>query len=77
MSKTDHNGWANYETWNWHLWLTGKSEWTYAVAVQMVREGRSPKAIAIVMIGKSTPDGVSVEDPAIDWDEIASALKEL
>lgn len=76
MNKTEYNGWANYQTWNWHLWLTGRDEWTYRVAVQMAKEVRSPKAIAMVMVGKATPDGVSVEDPAIDWDEITKALKE-
>lgn len=76
---SSYNGYANYETWNFVLWL-GNEEWTQrAVAEAGRRIGRrwtakKAREVAVELIGPSTPDGAKAR--AVRWSEVAAALRE-
>lgn len=79
---SNYNGWANYQTWNIFLWLT--NDWGLYSSLQWrVDNGgfkeftpQNIRSFCIFDIQGSTPDGVSYNDTAIDWGEIAESLNE-
>ena len=89
MSNNDYNGWANYETWNVNLWIQN-DEGFYNGVVESLRDmldarehdwqnvtHHDIRAVVEDVIGRKTPDGVSISDHEIDWDEISDSLLEL
>lgn len=87
MSATDttYNGYANYETWNLMLWMHNEEDLYNALHGNMVVYARCGASIADIQYifrsaisrkyGKPiTPDGVSVDDDAVDWREIKKCL---
>lgn len=90
MSDNDYNGWANYETWNVTLWIDN-DEGMYGFVRDgleelLDRNGNDWQSIPEVEIrelvrdafgANKTPDGVSLMDPALNWNEISDMLLEL
>lgn len=78
-----YNGWTNYQTWNVMLWLDNV-EGMYRYYREAVRripadEFNADHAAEIARAafgGTHTRDNVALDDPQIDWDEIADAMKE-
>jgi hypothetical protein len=75
-----YNGWKNYATWNVNLWVMN-DESIYRAWQMMQRHyttftARSAYATARGLFGEKTPDDVPIDDPAIDWEEIANAWNE-
>jgi len=84
MTNETYNGWANRSTWNVMLWLDNDEAMYhgYVAAVKRVlanghklTAGRA-KAIALDVIGETTPDNVNVTAKCIDWKAIAEAMLE-
>ena len=85
-----YNGWKNYETWNVNLWIQN-DEGLYGFVLDGLKEllelhfhdwenvshAEIKELVRDAFNGIKTPDGVSVWDAAIDWDEISDALLEL
>jgi hypothetical protein len=90
MSSNDYNGWTNYETWNVNLWIQN-DEGLYGFVRDGLEElldryGSNWENVSLTDLkelvrdafgSNKTPDGVSLMDAAIDWDEISDALLEL
>ena len=91
MSNSTYNGWKNYETWNVVLWMWNDENLDDAITGQLasiMEEGKPPAKIdwyeanrivfnAFEGFGMSrTPDGVDLNDPRIDWEEIAGSLND-
>jgi hypothetical protein len=90
MSNNDYNGWKNYETWNVNLWIQN-DEGLYGFVVdglanileacdnewENVSLTDLKEMVRDAFGSNKTPDGVSLMDSAIDWDEISDALLEL
>jgi hypothetical protein len=88
--SNDYNGWANYETWNINLWIQN-DEGLYGFVRDGLEElldrcGNDWENVSLTDLkelvrdafgSNKTPDGVSVMDAAIDWNEISDALLEL
>lgn len=75
-SKTDdsYNGYANYETWNVALWINNE-ESCYRVFQAAGRMNRPDMLESCkAWFGETTPDGVHLEYPGIDWDEVIEAV---
>jgi hypothetical protein len=75
-----YNGWKNYQSWNVSRWVFN-DEACYGVRQDMKRHytiftERSAYATARGIFGESTPDNVLIDDPEIDWQEIANAWNE-
>ena len=79
-----YNGWANYATWNINLWAFNEEAF-YERIRGRVRGGgaidgyEAYRLMAVIYETfdlKETPDGVSIEDPNIDWEEIAKSINE-
>jgi hypothetical protein len=90
MSAGRYNGWANYETWCVHLWLT--NEWDlYHEAVEVARRSSEPEAALDAWVRDCWPDSGSVEPnhlhgmfsdligtslERVDWSGVAGAILE-
>ena len=74
---TTYNGWTNYETWNIALWLNNDSpEITNAAKLEAQQDKEALRLFTAYIYDPATPDGVHVEDEAINWDEIHQAFLE-
>lgn len=79
-----YNGWANYPTWNINLWAFNEEALYEAIRVRVrgggaidAYEAYRLMAVTYEMFDlKETPDGVSVEDRDINWEEIANSINE-
>ena len=83
------NGWANRKTWNVMLWLDN-DEQLYNNVMESVVIGliyTKPELCKVLITWAfgvrfgfdnaiKTPDGVSLDDRAINWQEICEALEE-
>jgi hypothetical protein len=88
-----HNGWKNRATWNISLWISNDENVYNAAhkAVDRLKNrGILDSAVTPswarsfcrvefdAAFGKEqTPDGYGVDDPDIDWSEIANMMKDL
>jgi hypothetical protein len=88
-----HNGWKNRATWNISLWISNDENVYNAAhkAVDRLKDrGILDSAVTPcwarsfcrvefdAAFGKEqTPDGYGVDDPDIDWSEIANMMKDL
>jgi hypothetical protein len=81
-----YNGYANRATWNVVLWLMNdesvynnwQSQLAASIKFGMVADldGYEAGSLVRFVLGTETPDGVSTDDPAIDWDQVASVFNE-
>lgn len=75
----EYEGWTNYATWNVFLWVTN-DEPLYRFAVAAARQGKSWAQFAAALrelgLGR-TIDGIAVDDPTLDLEELDAALLEL
>jgi hypothetical protein len=78
-TMNSYNGYANYDTWNFVLWL-GNDEFTQKAVVDAGRRigrrwtAKAAREVAMGLIGPSTPDGAKAR--AVRWSEVAAAFKE-
>ena len=71
MTEQDgYNGWTNYKTWNVALWLGNieglTNRWCEATRTMNQLEW-------VAMLQREYPvtgDGVALDDPSVNWDEI-------
>ena len=88
MNEQDktYNGWASRQTWNVALWLQNDYElykWARAwwASTQKHAEADIKRAVRAAFLDiwqrGSTPDGVGLRNPAINWEEIAEIVTEL
>ena len=79
-TSTTYNGWASYETWNAALWIQNE-EPLYSIACDYVqRHGANSTWLGLLLDGdlpESTPDGVALNDPKVDFSELDVMLREL
>jgi hypothetical protein len=88
-ANTDYNGFTNRATWNLSLWVSNDENLynrAFAAVDKMVGDGKMitdewTKAFFTIELENrfgtsSTPDGYSANDPAIDWSQLSSALRE-
>ena len=87
-TEQGYNGWANRQTWNVMLWLQNdeqlyKSMWEDVAIGLIYTEPKLCKALVTWAFGIrygfgsiNTPDGVNLDDKAINWQEICKALEE-
>jgi hypothetical protein len=76
-----YNGWKSYATWNINLWAMKDERryrtWQRAKEAQGTFVPSSAFAAARdIFPSCKTPDGVSINDLEIDWQEIADAWNE-
>jgi hypothetical protein len=71
----EYNGWANYETWNVNLWLMN-DEIAYRRMLSRVSIFVKPLSAEHALLNHKTPDGVRLDDPSIDWQEIVASMLE-
>ena len=78
----EYNGWKNYETWNVNLWLMNDE---IAYRRMLSRVSRFDKPLSAgdarhiaehALMSHKTPDGVRLDDPSIDWQEIVASMLE-
>lgn len=82
MSKTDHNGWKNYSTWNVSLHLNNEYS-IYVGAVAFMRD--NPKTLRpylrfIESCGldtQKTPDRIQYKSAQLDYAALDQMMKEL
>lgn len=83
-----YNGYANWETWNVMLWLQNEETLWNIFSNKMrifIRAGALRSDIvycvkssyAEMYGGARTPDGVSLENPDISWDEVNATVRSL
>jgi hypothetical protein len=75
-----YNGWKNYATWNVYLWVMNDEacykEWERFKGHYGRFTAENAKATAHGLFFGKTPDDVRIDDPKIDWAEIANAWNE-
>jgi hypothetical protein len=64
MNDKTHNGWANYETWAWNLWLDNE-QGSQEAAMQMAREA----------IADAEPNAVFTKEQAAQY-ALADRMKD-
>lgn len=72
--ESDYNGWRNWETWNFNLQLNNdeflyKNVWRFSDDYEEVIR-------RLKIHGITELDGMSIEDPDVDIDQINEALNE-
>jgi len=82
MTDNTYNGWTNWETWNLLLWVTNE-ESLYKEATHFAHIYSSMMAFEKKcedffrrMFPEGTPDMKEEEMQAVNWAEVAQALKE-
>lgn len=82
-AQQGYNGWANYETWNVHLWVTNdEGAYRSILAYREADGGEFDAAGASECVKCLFPSGTpDMEGPSdydkVDWVEVAEALNEL
>lgn len=79
---SDYNGWSNYPTWNIYLWASndevGCRIFSSLLGDDQVTAQESKEIFSTIFATlygvHATPDGVSVDDPTIDWEQITEHL---
>ena len=74
-----YEGWTNYATWNVFLWVTNEHP-LYMLARRAARAGRSWREFAASLIEDGlleTSDGIALDDPTLDLEELDEALRQL
>lgn len=70
-----YNGWSNYETWNVALWISN-DEAMYNL-VKPYRNWKQAKKMLWEFDITKTDDGVSLEDPELNTEELDELVSEL
>ena len=76
----DYNGYANYETWNVHLWISNEEDSYKDAKSHKPFDANSAKVYVKKVYPKGTPDfkdrgGAKCYDK-VDWKEVAEAFNE-
>lgn len=75
-----NHGWSNYQTCSIHFWVTcdkachkqwRRFRWFYRIFTP-----QNARATLGGIFFEETPDGVSIGDPKINWEELANAWNE-
>jgi hypothetical protein len=70
------NGWTNCATWNVNYWIMNDEsfyrQWQQYTSPGGVHTSLTAHIIARDILGLVTPDGVHLDDPQINWEEIAN-----
>ena len=83
----EYNGWSSYETWNTVLWLENDEDlWNiFNAKMRIFIRAGALRSDVIYCVKSSfanrfgeavTPDGISMNSPAINWREIYSVVHE-
>lgn len=75
MKNGTYNGWTNYETWAIALWIANEE-----VIYNGIKNHANSYAEAVVLLkssGRLEFDGVSIEDPNLNHDELDAMIREL
>ena len=74
---TTYNGWSNFSTWNVALYI--QNDYTmYELARKFCSSFEQFRSKADYLYGwVATPDGVKLNDPAIDIEELDEMIQEL
>ncbi len=87
-TERGYNGWKNYATWNVALWICN-DEGLYNEARKYARRSytdfakhmadnwQAELATGCAGISKQTPDGVSWNDPELDFEALDTMIREL
>lgn len=75
MTKTNYNGWKNYETWNISLWI-GNDEGLYSIAKESV--DYPDFVLKLKELGvEQTPDDVFYAMRGVDLDALNEVVQEI
>jgi len=76
MKNTTYNGWKNYETWNVALWISN-DEYYYNIARGCSDYNDFVSQMHTIFGIMKTPDCVSWDDCALDYEALDNFIEEL
>jgi hypothetical protein len=72
-----HTDWTNYVAWNLNLWvMRAYRQWQQYTPPNHSYTAEAAQIVARDILGQETADGVDLDDPAINWEEIAKVWNE-